>query len=260
MSGNDQILNQYASSTTLSTRRGLYDTNVGVPLTDRLEELLQLQTAASLLDVGCGYGADIARFSSRHPHVYCCGFDQSAGQINDAKAKLPSADIFVGDAQTFELNKQFERVLVRHVLHLVPDPSAALDRILSHVSPSGHVVIAVHSAKSQPKFAAWRSWFYEQTGISYSAPSEKLTLENHAQVFMKPGWQTDFIEAQEMIHLTDPEPYLVYIKGQKRWSREPSETEITMLLEHARSEIENTITRQGFFEDPSINGIIVLRR
>ncbi|MEK7183362.1 MAG: hypothetical protein AAB776_01870, partial [Patescibacteria group bacterium] len=58
--------------------------------------------------------------------------------------------------------------------------------------------------------------------------------------------------------LTDPEPYLAYIKGQKRWSREPSEIEMNELLEYVRNQIQTEIDEHGHFEDASINGIITL--
>jgi len=61
-----------------------------------------------------------------------------------------------------------------------------------------------------------------------------------------------------MIHLTDPEPYLNAIKSQKRWSREPSEIEMNELLEHVRTQVQKEIDERGYFEDASINGIIVL--
>jgi len=177
MSDND-ILNQYASSATLSTRRGLYDNNVGVSLTDRIDEQLQLEHASTLLDVGCGYGADITTFTQRYPNLKITGFDQSEAQVSDAKAATPSATIFVGDANSFELSEKFDRILVRHVLHLVPNPRAVLERVLKHCQSGGHIVIAVHSTQSQPHFMSWRSWFMTQTGISCALPNEKLSLEN----------------------------------------------------------------------------------
>ncbi len=258
MSDNDKHVSQYATSATLTTRRGLYDTNVGVSLTDRLIEQLKLDMATSLLDVGCGYGADIATVIGRYPKLHCVGFDQSEAQINDAKIKTPSAIFFVADANNFQLDETFDRILVRHVLHLLPDPSAAIDNILRHCKPGGRVVFATHSTQSQPKFAAWRTWFKDKTGIGYSAPSDKLTLENNQDLFTKPGCKVEFIKAEETISLTDPEPYLAYIKGQKRWSREPSEIEMNELLEYVRNQIQTEIDEHGHFEDASINGIITL--
>jgi trans-aconitate methyltransferase len=256
----DKILGQYASSATLSTRRGLYDTNVGISLTERLEEQLQLATAESLLDAGCGYGADIANFASRHPHLRAVGFDLSEGQINDAKIKTPSAEFFVGDVMTFQLEQIHDRILMRHVLHLVPDPSAAINNILKHLKPGGRAVFAIHSQKTQPRFTGWRTWFKDHTGIGYSAPSDKLTIENNRDLFSRFNGKVEFIEAAEMISLVEAEPYLAYIKGQKRWSREPSADELELLLTHVRTEIENEIQNTGRFEDPSINGIVVLSR
>lgn len=254
----DKILGQYANSATLSTRRGLYDTNTGIPLTSRLKEQLHLDSAESLLDAGCGYGADIATFTTRHPKLTAVGFDLSEGQINDARAKTPSMEFFVGDVTTFQLNRTFDRILVRHVLHLVPDPSAAISNILRHLKPGGRAVFAIHSKKTQPKFTAWRGWFKEKTGIGYGAPGDKLTIENNRDVFANLGGNVEFIEAEETISLSDADPYIAYIKGQKRWDREPSAEELEALLTHVRSEIENEIQNNGKFEDSSINGLVTL--
>ena len=258
MSDSSELKSQYATSKTLNTRRGLYDTNIGVSLTDRLAQELQLDSAESFLDVGCGYGADIAKFTQLYPKLQATGFDPSEAQINDARSKTPGAKFLLGDLETIDLSDQFDRVLVRHVLHLTSDPVQALNRILTWVKPGGRVVFAIHSSKSQPKFAAWRKWFEDQTGISYSAPSDKLTLEKNRDLFEKPGYQTTFIEAVETISLTDAEPYLNYIKSQKRWSREPTPEELNDLYEHVRKSIDTEIKTRGTFEDLSINGIVVM--
>src|SRR5689334_17111815 len=99
MSDNDTHVSQYATSATLSARRGLYDTNIGISLTEHLIEQLRLATATSFLDAGCGYGADIATVTQRFPQLRAVGFDVSEGQIADARTKTPSAAFFVGDVR-----------------------------------------------------------------------------------------------------------------------------------------------------------------
>lgn len=258
MSDNNQILAQYATSAPLAARRGLYDTNVGVTLTDRLDEQLQLSSAKSLLDVGCGYGADVATFSKRHPQLQIVGLDQSEGQLRDAQNTTPSAKFILADAENFDLHEKFDRVLIRHVLHLVSSPSAVLERARAHCQPTGRMVVAMHSVKSQPKYRRWISRFKDQTGIDYSFPADTFAIENQTQLFQNDTWRVENFEALEMIHLTSPEPYLDYIKSQTRWSKQPSSQELSMLIEHVRRDIESDITQNGYFEDPSINGIVIV--
>ena len=258
MSDNNQILAQYATSAPLAARRGLYDTNIGVTLTDRLDEQLQLSSAKSLLDVGCGYGADVATFSKRYPQLQIVGLDQSEGQLCDAQNTTPSAKFVLADATNFELQTTFDRVLIRHVFHLVSDPSAMLKQILKHCHSGSRIAISLHSLKSQPKYRSWITWFKTVTGIDYTFPTDTFAFENRQAVFAQLPLTVQFLECEEKIHLRAAEPYLDYIKGQKRWSKQPSEAQLNMLIEHVRADIEDNIAQKGFFEDPSINGIVIV--
>jgi hypothetical protein len=107
-------------------------------------------------------------------------------------------------------------------------------------------------------YRRWISWFKDQTNIDYNFPSDTFAIENQTALFQNPEWHVEFLEALEMIHLTDPEPYLDYIKSQTRWSKQPSDEKMNMLIEHVRSEIETEIAQKGYFEDPSVNGIVTI--
>lgn len=212
----------------------------------------------SFLDVGCGFGADIEYFTQHYHHVEAVGIDQSAGQIEEAKTKILGATFLVADVSTFDLDRQFDRILVRHVLHLVDNPQRAIDNVLRHLKPGGRAVFVLHSTRSQPKLNAWLDWFEAQTGITFTSSSDAFTIDHDAQLFELPNYRTTVNDAVAHVHLDKPDPYLTYIEGQKRWSRTPTGEELAMLLQHVRSEIERDITVHGHFEDTSVNGIITL--
>jgi trans-aconitate methyltransferase len=258
MSDNNPILAQYATSAPLATRRGLYDTNVGVSLTNRIDEQLKLSSAKSLLDIGCGYGTDVAIFHSRYPHLKIVGIDQSEIQIHEARERSPETQFFVADANNFNLNQTFDRILIRHVLHLVSDPANIIKRAVHHAHSGSRIVISMHSVKSQPTYKTWLTWFKHQTGIDYTFQADTFAFENQHHLFNQLTDSIQLHEVSNKIHLTSPEPYLDYIRSQTRWSRQPSADELDMLLEHVRLEIEKDIAQYGYFEDPSVNGIVTI--
>jgi trans-aconitate methyltransferase len=179
--------------------------------------------------------------------------------IQRAQAETPLASFQVADITNLNLAERFDRILVKHVLHLTPKPIVALQHIIHHAQPNAIIVISVHSLKNQPKYTRWLDWFKQQTGLDYIPPSKKLSIENDEALFTSLGYNLSFTEVNERIHLTNPEPYLDYINSQKRWSRELTEAEKHLLLRYVRQEIESEIATQGYFEDWSINGVITLK-
>jgi trans-aconitate methyltransferase len=260
MSVNPDVLKQYNTADALTTRRSLYDCIVGPTLSEILARYLQLDKSKTLLDVGCGYGADIATFTAQYPGLQATGLDSSPKLIEDARTRAPGAVFHVADAANFALEEKYDRILVRHVLHLLDVPGAAITNILKYLNPSGRAVFVMHSTRSQPRYAEWLTWFLAQTGIDYISPSDAFTVDTHTHVFTQQPLKVTISDATQIMRMREPEPYLAYLKSQKRWSREPLEAEMTLLLSHVRQEIEKDIAEKGYFEDASINGIVVLER
>lgn len=258
MSNNDAILGQYATSDSLVARRDLYTYVTGTSLTDEMFARLDGFSGMLFLDVGCGYGADVATVLEKFPDAQCTGIDQSEGMIANARPRAPNATFSVDNAQTFSLDARFDRVLMRHALHLATDVQTTIDNVLRHLAPKGRAVFVVHSLSSLPRFAEWRRWFAEHTGITYTSPGDACTVENDAHRFTGEGQMVTVEKISAIIRLTNAEPILSYIRSQKRWSRSPTDAELHMLLNHVREEITAEIAVHGYFEETSVNGIIVV--
>ncbi|MEK7458920.1 MAG: class I SAM-dependent methyltransferase [Patescibacteria group bacterium] len=260
MSSNDALLSQYATIDSLATRRDLYQYATGASLTEEIFSRLNGFPGMSFLDVGCGYGADVATLLEKFPDTHAVGIDQSAGMINDARQRAPGATFLVDDAKTFTLDERFNRILVRHALHLVDDPQQAIQNILQHLAPNGRAIFVTHSLSSLPNFNNWREWFEVTAGISYRSPGDAFTVENDAARFDGDSRTVTAEKLTSIIRLTNAEPILSYIRSQKRWSRPLTDDALEMLLNHAREEVTNAIATHGSFEEQSVNGIITVTR
>jgi SAM-dependent methyltransferase len=92
------------------------------------EELLKLIAkldVASVLDVGCGSGGNLAALAHAMPHLALSGVDVSREALALAAQRVPSAGFRQLDAQKQKLDEQFDLVLCNQVIeHLVDDVAA----------------------------------------------------------------------------------------------------------------------------------------
>ncbi len=214
----------------------------------------------TICDFGCGYGSDLLAIHEKFPHAEIAGIDQSSGMIDAAKAAVQSGTFIVGAIEAIPHDAMFDRILVRHVLHLVPNPEEAIETCIGHVSPNGKAIFVLHSNTSQPKFATWLRWAEEHLHVTYTSPSNAFTIESHVELFTKEVHATTTKLITQSIVLHDAEPYVQYMASQKRWSRPLEEEEQKRLFAHVRAEIEKEIAEKGFFEELSINGIVTVQK
>ncbi|MFB2550745.1 class I SAM-dependent methyltransferase [Ensifer soli] len=118
---------------------------------DRMIAGLAPPPGASVLEVGCGTGRNLARIARRYPGVRLFGLDISAEMLVSARASLarsgrPDARLLVADATDFEAGAfgedGFDRVVVSYALSMIPDWQQAIDTALRAVRPGGALHIA----------------------------------------------------------------------------------------------------------------------
>ncbi|MER7400030.1 methyltransferase domain-containing protein [Streptomyces sp. NPDC000151] len=127
---------------------GLRDPAVRSAWADRLRDWLPAGPS-DVLDLGCGTGS-LALLAAEQGHRVT-GVDRSPRMVEAARAKFaaarlgdraPAARLLVGDAAEPPAGeRQFDVVLVRHVLWALPDPEAALRRWVGLLRPGGRLVL-----------------------------------------------------------------------------------------------------------------------
>jgi SAM-dependent methyltransferase len=123
-------------------------------------------TASTVLEVGCGTGAQTVHLATRSPGARFTSIDLSADSVAQARRALQSAGATnvhfqVGDFFALPLAPaSFDHAFVCFVLEHLPDPAAALQRLRELVRPGGTVTVIEGdhgSALFHPESAAARS-------------------------------------------------------------------------------------------------------
>jgi ubiquinone/menaquinone biosynthesis C-methylase UbiE len=113
------------------------------PLERPLLERLGVPQAARLLDLGCGTGRIAGRVAAAWPHIQVTGLDLFPGHLTVARRDFPlerhpNLAFVQGDARRTGLpGAAFDVVLIRHVLHAIPDVDGVLAEAARLLEPGG---------------------------------------------------------------------------------------------------------------------------
>jgi SAM-dependent methyltransferase len=131
-----------------------YSPREGVRLFDQasmLAELLQGDTryppGSSVLEAGCGVGAQTVFLARNSPDARFTSVDRSAGSLEQAKRRAHDAgvsNVAFRQADLFDLpfpGESFDHVFVCFVLEHLPDPGRALAALGSRLRPGGTLTV-----------------------------------------------------------------------------------------------------------------------
>ena len=118
---------------------------------DTLIRELNPPPGASVLEVGCGTGRNLAVLGELYPGARLFGLDISAEMLATAKAKLrrqnrADAVLRVADATNFTAasfdQEGFDRIVISYALSMVPEWEQAVDAAIAALKPGGslHIV------------------------------------------------------------------------------------------------------------------------
>lgn len=139
---------------------------------DRLIDGLDAPDGATVLEIGCGTGRNLAQVARRWPGATLHGLDLSREMLKSATATLRGqAALAQGDATDFSAQAlfgrpRFDRVILSYALSMIPDWQAALDQAAAALAPGGslHVVdfgdLAGLSPLPRAALRAWLRWFH----------------------------------------------------------------------------------------------------
>ncbi len=105
-------------------------------------ELLPPSSETTIIDVGCGTGANLASLANEYR---CIGIDTSADAIRLAKQRFPQTEFILGRAPD-DLGRSIDEsqmVLMMDVLEHVPDDFALFSAVAAAVRPGSYLLITV---------------------------------------------------------------------------------------------------------------------
>lgn len=118
---------------------------------DTLIRELQAPPGASVLEVGCGTGRNLAMIGDLYPEARLFGLDISAEMLATARTKLkrhgrPDTVLRVADATNFSPTsfgeKGFDRIVISYALSMIPAWEKAIDAAIDALNTGGSLHIA----------------------------------------------------------------------------------------------------------------------
>lgn len=101
-----------------------------------------LRAGAKVLDAGCGIGALLADLATAvGPTGHAVGVEVDPASAERARARVPAAEVRIGDLREIDLGGGYDLVVSRWVLSYLPDPAAAVRRLASTLRPGGALVV-----------------------------------------------------------------------------------------------------------------------
>ncbi len=156
-------------------------------------ELLQaasIPTAGTLLEIGCGEGANLFHLGAKRGWV---GLDFAKSKLSHANTKLPGVSFACGDAGALPFKDEaFDTVLIRDLLHHVPDRNRVVSEA-ARVLVSGGTLAVIEPNRNHPLIIAQALAVKAERAVLQSTASRMCAelavvgLENvsvtHAQPF-----------------------------------------------------------------------------
>jgi len=117
-------------------------------LIEKLNATKLLPASGSLLDIGCGNGSFLRRFSSSHPDWRLYGSEYNETHRNEVASIPGVCGFFTGDI--LNLDQTFDAVSLIHVLEHLEAPCGFLRNIRRILKPGGLLIIELPSYANNP--------------------------------------------------------------------------------------------------------------
>ena len=149
---------------------------------DTLIRELNPPPGASVLEVGCGTGRNLAVLGELYPGARLFGLDISAEMLATAKAKLrrqnrADAVLRVADATNFTAasfdQEGFDRIVISYALSMVPEWEKVVDAAIAALKPGGSLHI-VDFGQQEGWPAGFRRLLQAWLGRFHVTPRESL--------------------------------------------------------------------------------------
>lgn len=138
---------------------------------------VDLEFTKTLLEVGCGVGAQTKILCRRFPKIKIDGIDLSEAQLKTASKflakELKSGQVQLSqqDAQKMKLKKvDYDAAFICWFLEHVPDPLLVLKNVYKNIKPGGKVYISEvfnHSLFMEPYSPAYLKYWFEFNDLQW---------------------------------------------------------------------------------------------
>ena len=183
-----------------------------LPITLPVLELMNLSTADSVLDLGCGAGWLLRLLAKRVTEGRVVGLDVSDEMIRHARrncAALPQVMAVTGAADEIPWEDAFfTKVISVESAYYWPSPAAGIREIFRVLRPGGSAWILINYYRDNPHCHQW--------GALLSVPTQLLSSEEWAELFRGAG----FVDVSHR-RIPDPTPAPPEYNG--RWFRDAAQ-------------------------------------
>lgn len=154
------------------------------PASDLLARV-PLDSAASIIDLGCGPGNSTSLLIDRFPSAALLGIDSSRAMVEAAKKRLPAARFEVADIATWTPAGPVDLLFANAVLQWLPDHAGLLPRLLQWLRPGGVLAVQMPDNLDEASHRAMRTVAAKPAWRSRlnSARAERIALAPMAEFY-----------------------------------------------------------------------------
>ncbi len=158
-----------------------------------------IEDGLDVLDLGCGWGSVTLWIAEHFPHCRITAVSNSAPQGDFIRRQadlrgLPQIEVLTADMRTFEIDRQFDRIVSVEMFEHMRNYELLFARLASWLKTEGRLFVHVFCHRTQPYFFETKGpsdWMAEHFFTGGLMPSE-LLMERFAGPFrLERRWRLD---------------------------------------------------------------------
>jgi SAM-dependent methyltransferase len=172
------VQDRYFTAADVERFRWMTEDPAFAPVEDALLEPWIADIGFPCLEIGCGEGSNLLRLTRHGP---CVGLDLYPERVRFAASAVPGTPVTVGDACRLPfVDGAFASVLIRDLLHHLPEPRSALAEAVRMLRPGGSLLLLEPNGRN-PFNALQARLIAAESGVRESTPERlRLLLEGLA--------------------------------------------------------------------------------